>query len=134
MIQSGPRIRLRGPDEDSVFRVHEDVALHVEFLPAFDGSAPDMSTLNVQVRRGRLGRDITELTEPFVEGDTLHVPQVDFLGYTGKFRFSIRVKDQRNRKSEVEFRVSIVKRMVMPPSQDLSISDKTTSVRIKSGG
>ena len=108
LVQTGPRIMLRGPDDDSVFQVGKAVTVHVEFLPAFDGSPPDMSTLNVRVRKGWFGRDITEVIAPFVEGDAIRVPEVDFLGYTGKFRFAIRVKDHRNRESEVEFRVSIV--------------------------
>ena len=53
-------------------------------------------------------RRLVESPVPFVEGDAIRVPEVDFLGYTGKFRFAIRVKDHRNRESEVEFRVSIV--------------------------
>ena len=47
MVQTGPRIKLRQPDYDAVFRADEAIPVRVEFLPAFDGSAPDMSTLNV---------------------------------------------------------------------------------------
>ena len=108
MVQTGPRIKLRQPDYDAVFRADEAIPVRVEFLPAFDGSAPDMSTLNVRVRKGGFGRDITEMMAPYVEGGTILAPEVDFLGHIGNFRFSIRIKDYRSRVSEVEFRVSIV--------------------------
>ena len=108
LLRKGPRIRLRRPHDHSVFRVDETVAMQVDFLPAFDGSVPDMSTLNVRVRQGWFGRDITEMVEAFVEGDAIHVPAIDFLGHTGTFRFAIRIKDHLSRESEVEFRVSIV--------------------------
>ena len=78
----------------------------VEFFPAADGSAPDMATLNVRVRKGFFGRDITEAVEPYVEGAAIRVPAVDFSGQTGKFRFVIRIKG-RDRESEAEFRVRI---------------------------
>ena len=61
---TGPRIMLRQPDEDSVFGEGEAVTVHVEFLPAADGTAPDMATLKIKVRKGFFGRDITEAWSP----------------------------------------------------------------------
>ena len=104
---TGPRIMLRQPDEDSVFGEGEAVTVHVEFLPAADGTAPDMATLKIKVRKGFFGRDITEAVEPYVEGAAIRVPAVDFSGHTGKFRFEIRIRDHRNRESKAEFRVKI---------------------------
>ena len=104
---AGPRIMLRQPDDDSVFGEDEPVTVHVEFLPAADGSAPNMATLSVRVRKGFFGRDITEAVEPYVDGAAIRVPAVDFSGHTGKFRFEIRIKDHRDRESEAEFRVRI---------------------------
>ena len=107
LVHSGPRIRLRRPHDDSVFRADEAVTVHVEFLPAADGTGPDMTTLKVRVRKGIFGRDITEAVEPYVKGVAIRVPAVDFSGHTGRFRFEISIKDHRDRESETEFRVTI---------------------------
>lgn len=107
LIRVGPLIMLRRPENDSVFRSDEPVTVHVEFLPAADGSAPDMATLTVLVRKGWFGKDITGVVEPYVRGATIQVPKVNFSGHTGNFRFEIRIRDYRNRESEVEFRVRV---------------------------
>ena len=106
-IHVGPRIVLRRPENDSEFRASEPVTVHVEFLPAADGSAPDMATLNVRVRKGWFGKDITEVVEPYVTGPAIQVPKLDFSGHTGNFRFKIRIRDHRDRESEVEFRITV---------------------------
>ena len=103
----GPRIELRRPGDASVFREDEPVSVHVEFLPAADGAAPDMETLQVRVRKGWFGKDITEEVEPYVEGAAIEVPEVDFSGHTGEFRFEIRIRDARGRPGEAQFRVTI---------------------------
>ena len=107
LVHAGPRIMLYRPDDDSVFRANEPVTVHVEFLPASDGSAPNMATLNVRVRKGWFGKDITEVVEPYVEGAAIRVQKLDFSGHTGNFRFEISIKDFRDRESEAEFRVKI---------------------------
>ena len=103
----GPRIELRRPGDAAVFREDEPVSVHVEFLPAADGAVPDMETLNVRVRKGWFGKDITEKVEPYVEGAAVRVPEVDFSGHTGDFRFEIRIRDDRGRAGEAQFRVTI---------------------------
>ena len=103
----GPRIELRRPDDESVFREDEPVSVHVEFLPAADGAAPDMGTLKVRVRKGWFGRDITDKVEPYVEGAAVRVPEVDFSGHTGDLRFEIHIQDDRGRPGEAQFRVTI---------------------------
>ena len=103
----GPRIELRRPGDASVFEEDEPVSVHVEFLPAADGAAPDMETLQVKVRKGWLGKDITDKVEPYVEGAAVRVPEVDFSGHTGDFRFEIHIRDDRGRPGEAAFRVTI---------------------------
>ena len=103
----GPRIELRRPGDASVFREDEPVSVHVEFLPAADGVAPDMETLKVKVRKGWFGKDITDKVEPYVEGAAVRVPEVDFSGHTGDFRFEIHIRDARGRPGEAQFRVTI---------------------------
>ena len=103
----GPRIELRQPGDASVFREDEPVSVHVVFLPATDGAAPDMETLKVKVRKGWFGRDITDKVEPYVEGTAIQVPEVDFSGHTGDFRFEIRIRDAQDRPGEAQFRVTI---------------------------
>ena len=103
----GPRIELRRPGDATVFREDEPVSVHVEFLPAADGAEPDMETLKVKVRKGWFGRDITEKVEPYVEGAAIEVPEVDFSGHTGDFRFEIHIRDARGRPGEAQFRVTI---------------------------
>ena len=103
----GPRIELRRPGDASVFREDEPVSVHVEFLPAADGVAPDMETLQVKVRKGWFGTDITDEVEPYVEGAAVRVPEVDFSGHTGDFRFEIHIRDARGRPGEAQFRVTI---------------------------
>ena len=66
-----------------------------------------MATLNVRVRKGWFGKDITEVVEPYVEGAAIRVQKLDFSGHTGNFRFEISIKDFRDRESEAEFRVKI---------------------------
>ena len=103
----GPRIELRRPGDASVFREDEPVSVHIVFLPAADGAEPDMETLQVRVRKGWFGRDITDKVEPYVEGAAIQVPEVDFSGHTGDFRFEIRIRDARDRPGEAQFRVTI---------------------------
>lgn len=107
LSQEGPRIMLWRPEEDSVFREGEAVTVHVEFLPSADGNAPNMATLQVKVRKGLFGKDITDAVEPYVDGTIVHVPEVDFSGHTGSFRFEIRIRDHRNRATRATFRLKI---------------------------
>ena len=102
----GPRIALLSPGRDAVYRAGEPVALHARFLPAADGAAPDMETLSVRVRQGRRGKDITERVRPYLEGTSLRVPAVDFLGHAGELRFELGVMDERGRLSGAELRVT----------------------------
>ena len=95
--RQGPRIALLSPGHDAVYRTGEPMVLHAEFLSAADGAAPDMETLQVKVRKGWFGKDITDKVEPYVEGAAVRVPEVDFSGYTGDFRFEIHIRDERRR-------------------------------------
>ena len=106
-VPAGPRIELRRPVDASVFREDEPVSVHIEFLPAADGAAPDMETLKVKVRKGWFGKDITDKVKPYVEGAAIQVPEVDFSGHTGDFRFEIHIRDDRDRAGEAQFRVTI---------------------------
>ena len=101
----GPRIVLLSPGHDSVYRAGEPMALHAEFLPAADGAAPDMETLNVRVRQGLRGKDVTGMVKPYVKGAALRVP-VDFSGHAGEFRFEMDVMDDQGRMGDAEFRVT----------------------------
>lgn len=103
----GPRIVLRFPQDNSVFATGENVKVHLEFLPADDGSAPNMTTLRVTVRKGWLGKDITEMVKPYIEGTAVRVPAVDFSGHSGRFRFDISISDFEERVSEARLRVRI---------------------------
>ena len=102
----GPRIALLSPRRDAVFRAGELVALHARFLPAADGAAPDMETLSVRVRQGRRGQDVTEKVRLYLEGTSLRVPAVDFLGHAGELRFELDVMDERGRLGGAELRVT----------------------------
>ena len=102
----GPRIALLSPGHDAVFRAGEPVALHAEFLSAADGAAPAMETLSVRVRKGSLGEDLTERMKPYVAGNALHVPVVDFLGHAGEFRFELDILDEQGRMGEMAFHVT----------------------------
>ena len=102
----GPRIVLRLPLRDAVYRVGEPMALVAELLPAADGAAPDMGTLRVRVRQGGRGKDLTAAVRPYVAGTALHVPAVDFAGHSGELRFEIDVTDEQGRLGEVAFRVA----------------------------
>ena len=103
----GPQIVLRLPQDDSVFAPKETVSVHIEFLPAADGTEPNMNTLKVRVRKGWFGKDITEVVEPYVDGRSVRVPAVDFKGYTGQFQFEIRIRDFEDRVGEAQFSVRI---------------------------
>ena len=101
----GPRIAVLSPGPDAVLRAGEPVALHAEVVPAADGAAPDMETLQVLVRQGLRGKDLTDLVKPYVKGTALRVP-VDFSGHAGEFRFELDATDDRGRMGEVAFRVT----------------------------
>ena len=101
----GPRIALLSSGRDAVYRAGEPVVLHADVLPAADGAAPDMETLNVRVRQGLRGKDITDMVEPYVKGTALRVP-VDFSGHAGEFRFELDVLDARGRLGAAELRVT----------------------------
>lgn len=102
---AGPRIELLEPGHDSVFRAGEPMTMHAKFLPAADGTAPDMGTLKVRVRQGLRGQDITDMVKPYIEGTAIRVP-VDFSGHAGEFRFEVDIMDRRGRMSDTEFRVA----------------------------
>ncbi len=107
MGQTGPRIDMRQPGDKKVFRAGEAVAVDIAFLPADDGAEPDMDTLEVVVRRGFFGKDITETVRAHVQGNAIRVPRVDFSGYTGDFQFVISIKDQQRRGSQLWFSLTI---------------------------
>ena len=102
----GPRIALLSPGHDAVLRAGDLVALYAEFLPAADGTAPDMETVGVRVRKGLRGKGLTEWMKPYVAGTALRVPAVDFLGHAGEFWFELDVLDEQGRTGEVAFRVT----------------------------
>ena len=106
-LPEGPLIVLRQPDDGTVFAEGESIAVHLEFLPAADGAAPDMATLSVSVRKGWFGKDITDVLEPYVEGAAIRVPEVDFAGHTGEFEFEVGIGDDRGRSAEATFLVTV---------------------------
>lgn len=103
----GPTITLLRPDDNSVFAADEPVVVHLDFLPATDGVTPDMTTLNVRVRKGWFGKNITDVVKPYIVGTAIRIPRVDFSGYTGDFEFKISVKDLKGRTGTESFRISI---------------------------
>ncbi len=112
ILQVGPQIELRLPEDDTVFRADEPVTVHLEFLPADDGSEPDMATLEVEVRQKRafglwFGKDMTDEVRPYIEGTAIRMPEVDFKGYTGNFRFFVRIQDQQGRQNEARFSLAL---------------------------
>ena len=104
-VREGPRIALLSPGLDAVYRVGDAVTLHAALLPAADGAAPVMETLNVRVRQGRRGQDVTGMVRPYVKGTVLRVP-LDFSGHAGEFRLEMDVLDARGRMGVAELRVA----------------------------
>ena len=109
-VSLGPRIELKSPTE-SVFPQGNPVGVHVEFHPGKDGIDPNMETLIVLAQKktlfGWLGQDITDKVMPFINGRAIRVQEMDFSGYTGDFRFKIRINDIKDRQSEKSFNVTI---------------------------
>ena len=109
--QMGPQIELRLPKNDAVFQAGEPVTVHLEFLPAADGSGPDMATLEVEVGQRKLGvwfgMDITDQVTPYIAGTAIRIPKVDFHGYTGDFRFVVRIQDRQGQENEAQFSVAV---------------------------
>ena len=104
----GPRIAMRQPGEKRVFTPDEPVAVDIAFLPADDGIEPDMKTLEVTVRKGWFGMDITDMVKPYVEGTAIRMPKVEFSGHKGDFQFGISIKDRQRRGSQLWFSVKIL--------------------------
>ena len=105
--QIGPKIDLQQPDDNSVFTENQQIAVHLIFLPADDGTMPDMNSLNVLVRKGWFGKNITDVVVPYIDGNNVLIPEVDFSGYTGKFEFKISISDHRGRTSTASFRITV---------------------------
>ena len=108
----GLQIELRLPEDDTVFQADEPVTVHLEFLSATDGTEPDMETLEVEVRQKRafglwLGKDMTDEIRPYIEGTAVRIPKGDFKGYTGDFRFFVRIQDQQGRENEAQFSLTV---------------------------
>ncbi|MCY4141254.1 MAG: hypothetical protein OXF56_23690 [Rhodobacteraceae bacterium] len=103
----GPRIQLRHPANNSIFAANENIAVSLVFLPARDGAKPDMATLDVQVKKGWFGKNITRVVMPFVVDNSVYIPEVDFSGHTGKFDFKISISDRRGRTSSASFRITV---------------------------
>ena len=89
--QAGPTIALLRPDNNSVFAADEPVVVHLDFLPASDGVTPDMTTLNVRVRKGWFGKNITDVVRPYVVGTGIRIPRVDFF----RLYRRLRIQDKR---------------------------------------
>lgn len=106
--QIGPRIDMRRPGEQKVFQGGEPVAVDIAFHPAKDGSEPDMETLEVTVRKGIFGMDITETVRPYVQETAIRVPKVNFSGYTGDFLFGISIKDRQGRENQLWFSITVL--------------------------
>ncbi|MCY3877508.1 MAG: hypothetical protein OXF88_24860 [Rhodobacteraceae bacterium] len=106
--QIGPKIDLQQPDDNAVFSANQQIAVHLIFLPADDGTMPDMSSLDVLVRKGWFGKNITDIVVPYIDGNDVLIPEVDFSGYTGKFDFKISISDHRGRTSTASFRITVL--------------------------
>ena len=105
--QMRPRIDMRQPGERTVFTAEEPVAVDIAFHPANDGAALDMETLKIVVLKGWFGKDITDTVRPYVQGNAIRVPKVDFMGYSGRFQFGISIEDNQRRGSQLWFTVTI---------------------------
>ena len=105
--QPRPRIDMRQPGERTVFTAEEPVAVDIAFHPANDGAALDMETLKIVVLKGWFGKDITDTVRPYVQGNAIRVPKVDFMGYSGRFQFGISIEDNQRRGSQLWFTVTI---------------------------
>ncbi len=104
----GPKISLRQPINNSTFAAGEQIAVHIDFLPATDGALPNMKSLEVRVRKGWFGKNITDVVRPHIKGAAVRIPEVDFSGYTGDFEFKISINDNFGRTSITTFQISIV--------------------------
>ena len=67
-----------------------------------------MATLDIQVKKGWFGKNITKVVMPFVVDNGVYIPKVDFSGYTGKFDFKITISDRRGRSSSASFRITVI--------------------------
>ncbi len=127
ILQVGPQIELRSPEDDTVFQADEPVAIHLEFLPADDGTEPDMATLEVEVRQKRafglwFGKDMTDEVSPYIEGSAIRIPEVDLKGYTGDFRFFVRIQDQQDRENEARFSLTLEASLTASCLAEVSLS------------
>ena len=102
---AGTRIALLSPGLDSDCWAGEPMWMYVEFLPAADGTEPDMETLKVRVRQGSRGQDLTEMVRPYFRRSHIRAP-MDFSGHVGEFRFEVNIMDHQGRMSDAEFRVT----------------------------
>ena len=66
-----------------------------------------METLQVRVRKGRPGTDVTEEVEPYVEDAAIEATEVDLSGHPGERRLEIRIRAARVRSGEAKLRVTI---------------------------
>lgn len=106
-LSAGPRVTVLSPAPDTRIADNDEITVEVAFEPSDSGAAPDMSTLEVVVRKGWFGRDITDLVEPYLQDTRLYAPAVSMGGHTGEFEFHIAVEDEAGEKGEEVFLITI---------------------------
>ena len=105
--QNGPSVIVNSPLDGSEFSQEEKISVDILFDPSSKGVPPNMETLNVKVKKGWFGKDITEDIREFVEGNKLHAPAVSMSGYTGSFKFVISIKDQTGALTKKLFEIDV---------------------------
>lgn len=109
IVRGGPLVSVLSPPEGSVYTEADQIMVDVLFNPSVEGTPADMKTLDVVVKKGWFGKNITEDLMEHIAGNRLFAESISMAGYTGKFKFEITVEDTAGRRTEQVFEIRITR-------------------------
>lgn len=105
--KDGPEVLIKSPANGTVFTENDQIMVEVVFNPSNRGQPADMSSLDVVVKKGWFGKNITDDLIDHLEDNRLFAESVSMSGYTGSFKFEISIKDMAGQLTEEVFEIEI---------------------------
>lgn len=105
-LSEGPRIIIKKPQVDfetSTIVLNTPADLLVFFEK--NREPVDMNSLNVVAKKGFFSKSLKERLEPFIQGTTLDVQNMELP--SGKFRILISIADESGKKTKQEYRLRV---------------------------
>ena len=109
VVKDGPLVSVLSPPDGSVYTEDDQIMVNVVFNPSAEGVPADMNTLEVVVKKGWFGKNITADIREHIAGNRLFAESISMAGYTGKFKFEISVDDVTGQRTEQDFEIKITR-------------------------